>query len=172
MKIKQLLLVGIISFLSIPAFSGTTTATPKATASLIANCAVRTQDMVFGNIIPGASSSTASATMTVLCTRDTSYRMTLLFSQYGTDCTYMAGKTKGDRINYGTWYNSLGGTVLQNNNYLTLTGTGSEQNYTFYSQINPVVSYGSCKTKPTISGVNPYSIPDDYADTVTFSITY
>lgn len=154
------------------ATSNTISTTTKTTATLSSTCYVQTQNISFGTIVPGQSSSVANGTMTVLCTKNTSYNMTLLFPEYGHDCTYMAGISHGDRINYGTWLGSVGGTVLSNANYISEVGTGANQNYTFFSEINPNVSYAGCPTQTPNPGYNPYSTPDNYTDTVTFSIAY
>lgn len=170
--LTALSLVVSISVVPQSAHAGSVSANTQATATLAKTCVVQTQNLNFGNITPGQTSRTTSATMSVLCTKNTSYNMTLQFWEYGVDCVYMKGQNSGDKINYGTWLGSVGGTVLQNNTSIAETGTGATQNFTFYSQIAPVVNYGGCPTQPKVAGINPYATPDNYSDTVTFYVSY
>lgn len=64
--------------------TGTSTASPKATATLAATCTIEAQNLAFGNLVLPISSQGASTSMSVLCSKNAPYKIGLAYGgQYG-----------------------------------------------------------------------------------------
>lgn len=180
-----LLLLGTLTQLS---FATNATGTNKSTASLAGKCEITSTDLNFGEIIPGATSSVATGTFNVKCTKSTSYQYYIGNSQWGIDCPYMSGKNSGDRIVVGIkdlqinnfTANNNSGTGGSNGTLVSRTGTGTTENISFQAIIQSQYrdSFGrtfvGCATTYKAPGVgyNPYVTPDVYSTTMTFGVIY
>jgi spore coat protein U-like protein len=93
-------------------------ANPKATATLAANCTISTQNVSFGTLILPLAAQSASSSMSVLCSKNASYKVGLAYGGIygaGTNGNYWkeAGckSSDGSCFAYGSWwdeYNSSG----------------------------------------------------------------
>lgn len=99
--------------LSTESYAGTSTASPKATATIPSACTISAQNIAFGNLVLPISAQTASSTMTVLCSNKASYTVGLayggVYGQGGTNTgNYWVeegcGAGTGGCFNDGTWY--------------------------------------------------------------------
>lgn len=61
------------------AHAGTSTASPKATATLAATCTISAQNLSFGNLVLPLSAQSASTSMNVLCNNKASYTVGLAY---------------------------------------------------------------------------------------------
>lgn len=170
-----------ISLAPLNAYAGTSTANAKATATLAGTCAISATNANFGTITPGQASSTTTATLSVQCTKNTAYGMTMLWHAWGTSCGWMTGATHGDHILYSQTF--PGKTVaaantqadLGNTNSQPETGTGAMQNWTFNFAIQPsTTNWAAVCPGYTVNnaGYNPYVTPDNYSDTNSFQVTF
>src|SRR5579875_1195090 len=74
-----LLSIGVISDVSYAQTSSTTTATAKASATLAALCTISSQNVNFGQISLPIGSQTSTSSMTVQCTKGSSYTIGLAY---------------------------------------------------------------------------------------------
>jgi spore coat protein U-like protein len=87
------------------AHAGTSTANPKATAILAAECTISAQNLAFGNLVLPVSAQGASTSMTVLCSKNAAYTVGLayggIYGQGGQSTT----ETATQIVDYaGTYY--------------------------------------------------------------------
>lgn len=86
-KIIALSMVSVLCSMS-STFSyaaGTSTANPKATATISSSCQISAQNLAFGNLVLPLSSQSASTSMSVLCSKNASYTVGLTYGGvYGT----------------------------------------------------------------------------------------
>jgi spore coat protein U-like protein len=116
----NLLNLFIAPLLFLPQISnaGTSTASPKATATLASSCTISAQNISFGNLVLPVSAQTASSSMSVLCNNKASYTIGLAYGGiYGAGTNGNYWKEIGCRgvdgacYSYGSWwdeYNSAG----------------------------------------------------------------
>lgn len=156
--------LALISLLAIAqnSFAGVSNVNTKATAVMANTCQMQMNDMSFGQLHPGDPTASTSATLTMLCTTNTTYSVELTYSQadYKVSQAQMRGATSADAINFvmvNPQTGGLMGGVHGVNDYIHGTGTGQNQTYTMAAQI---------------IGAVPYVTPDTYSDTVTLTLTY
>lgn len=166
---KNLITLGFLLGLAATSLAATPiTVTPKATATLTGSCQISAQNINFGELTPQNGETAiwknlANGTISVLCTRGSSYTIsnTLGVNNGGKIIFNLKGQTYGDLIQYG---------ICQTNSFTQLpqctldwynakvqsgVGTGSNQDY---------ITYGIVKTG--------YYRPDIYTDTITSTITF
>jgi spore coat protein U-like protein len=171
--------LGLIEPVSVMA--GTSTTNTKATATLAAMCNISMQNFNFGTITPGQASSTATASLTALCTKGSTYNITFLYHVWGQDCSYLKGANSGDRFYY--YLTTTSNLYVGNNVNQTETGTEATQTFNYMAQVQPSSTpawsnYSGCYGAvysgymPKNPGSNPYVTPDNYSDTNQVQITY
>lgn len=160
----------------------------KTQAVLSGKCEISATAMNFGNIVGGQLSSTATADFNVKCTKSTNYQYYIGNDQWGVDCPYLLGASKGDRIVYGIkdlqtnnyTANNFTGTGGANGSLVSRVGTGFTETLSFQGMIQSPLrdgygrTFDSCATtyqNPGI-GYNPYVTPDSYSATMVFGIIY
>jgi spore coat protein U-like protein len=152
----------ITSFIASTSFAATTTATTQAKATLGSTCYMAMSTISFGALQPGTSGASTSGTLTMLCTKNSSYSVVLTYSaaDYQASQAQMRGTKTSDAINYDLVNPQTGGLmggVNGTNDYIHGTGTGANQDYTIGAKI---------------IGSVPYVTPDNYSDTATFTLSY
>lgn len=176
---KQLLLVlwGVLSYPAL--FAANVSTNPKATATVSSSCSLSIANLNFGNVTAGQASSSATTTLNVVCSKGLSYQYYANFSQIGTDCIYMAGASKGDKLYYDIVSNSVWLRPPQYGGTVSSVGTGSQQSFTWTGYVNPSAAQGypyanGCLSKNpnATSGKNPYVTPDTYSDTATAGVVF
>jgi spore coat protein U-like protein len=165
----QIMKKTILSFLTLglmaasaSVFAGSSTTNVAGAADVQATCSVASGNINFGQISPLAQTS-ASATITAICTKDTSYTLSVNIGNSSSfNNRIMIGSTSGnsDGLNYNI-YNSnqytnvvgdgTGGTVVY-----TGTGSGLSQSYSLYGAVPG----------------NQYVTPDNYVDNLTVTLNY
>lgn len=140
----------LINF-AIPAFSSSTVANPKATATLAASCTINASNVNFGqvNLQAAQSGVTATSTMNVYCTKGSSYTISLAYGGiYGTgvasDYYTYQGQASG-HYNYYIFneYTPSGAYVGQIDTYYNPPqGTTYNATTKQYSAGNTVYAYG------------------------------
>jgi spore coat protein U-like protein len=108
-----------IQFLPV-ANAASSTAQPKATATLSAECTISAQNVNFGNLVLPLSAQTASSNMTVLCSNKASYTVALAYGGIygaGTNGDYWVheGCPQACATDYNWYYeyNSSGQVIAQ-----------------------------------------------------------
>lgn len=83
------LILGVNTLCSMSvAFAGTSTASPKATATISSSCQISAQSLSFGNLVLPLSAQSASTSMNVLCSKNASFNVGLAYGGvYGTAVT-------------------------------------------------------------------------------------
>jgi spore coat protein U-like protein len=137
----------------------TATATMNNTAAVAAYCTVSTGSLAFGTYT-GSADSTTSANVSVTCTNTTSYTVALNAGTT-TGATETARKLKA-ATSAATLAYSISSDAGSTTNWGTTagaqtgTGTGAAQTLTAYGKI----------------AAGQFVTPDNYADTVTVTLTY
>lgn len=137
-----------------PSFAATATAPIAVSAQVLANCAISTTALGFGNYTGAVNNATA--TVTVQCTNTTPYTVAL-DAGTSTGSSVTARKMTGAAgvfLNYGLFSDSA-----RSSNFATtasITGNGSGQTITVYGQV-PAAQYVA---------------PGAYTDTITATVTY
>ena len=142
--------------------TGTTTASFTVTATVTPQCTLTTSDINFGNVGSLSNPVTASGTVTVRCTSNAGYTISMDGGiSKSTDPTrrWMGGTTPLTGVSYGLYQNSDYSLPWGNTPGLTKTdtGSGSDKIFTVYGRTNP-----STITPPA----------DTYNDTVIVTVTY
>lgn len=153
---KKVLLFIVLGF-NQQLFAAATNATNKATASLVASCSIKSEDLTFGNISL-INDTFSSANITSMCTKGTVYKVGVDLGSGGTGTSsmkyayggyvrFMKGKNSSDKLAYnvfqdnsysqifggiGAWGGGQGYPVVAN-----LVGTGSTQITTMYGALAP-----------------------------------
>ncbi len=156
---KSLLLVSLSSSLifSAAGYADDTTYTAQATANMnvsltvLKACSITAGDMNFGNQYSNAGDLSAEATASVVCTKNTPYKLSSDSSH-----DYEMSDSSGNKIAYSLYSDEAASTALTSGT--TETGTGEEQDLKIYGQ----VSSGALKVAPA----------GDYTDTVLLKIDY
>ncbi len=146
--------------------SATTTATFAVTATVQSTCSASATALAFGTYTPGSGGLTNNSTISVKCTKNTPYTVTL-----------NAGATTGDAFTQRLM--ASGANTLQYNLYTTAgfatvfgdgtggtgtaTGTGAG-----IATANTVTVYGQLLD----SAANQAAVPGSYTDTITVTVTY
>lgn len=163
--IKNIFLaIGIVSFSY--AHAGNINTTTQAIASLSKTCSLSATNINFGTLTP-AVSNMATGTLSMLCSKNTSYSIAMHYAtlapQDSPNAGLMTGAASGDKIVYGVFRSTDYGQPTWGYAPLAGTGNGQIQNYTMYgvAQLN---------RWPTI--YSPYPTPDNYSDTVTTTVTF
>jgi spore coat protein U-like protein len=142
--------------------TGTTTASFTVKATVTPQCTLTTSDINFGNVGALSNPVTASGTVTVRCTSNAGYTISMDGgNSKSTDPTrrWMGGTTPQTGVSYGLYQNSQYSLPWGNTPGLTKLdiGSGSNQIFTVYGRTNP-----STITPPA----------DTYNDTVIVTVTY
>lgn len=87
---SAMLMFSGITIMPASTYAGTSTANPKATATISSSCQIAAQNLNFGNLVLPLSAQSASSSMTVLCSKNASYTVALAYGG-----VYGAG-TNGD----------------------------------------------------------------------------
>lgn len=159
-RISLSLTVASLSLLACchPALADTVTSTFQVTANVLASCTISSTGLNFGNY--SQAQVTATANLTVTCTKNQGYDVSLNKGLYGTSVTNRAMQgPSGSLLNYGlfrdnnhtsNWGETISSDTLHGN------GSGSSQVLTIYGLLpaNQQVDAGA------------------YSDTVTATITY
>jgi spore coat protein U-like protein len=143
------------SLLTHPVRAGTSSGIVTATATVVAVCLITATPMAFGNYVQTALSS--SATLTVTCSPNTNYTITLdagITSGASTSARRM-NNSFGGTLPYGL-YVDAGHTIPWASNAVSGIGTGLAQMVNVYGLIP----------------ANQYVIAGTYADVVTVTLTY
>lgn len=174
-KTISLLAILFISF-SANSFAGNVSASTKATATLSTSCSFTMGDVSFGEVIPGQASATTTNTLNVLCSKGLAYTFGTTHPTDGSDCPYMVGAVKANKLYYFVTYQ---GTFLANglaNGKISGTGTGAVQAYNLQSIILPAgipSNFGCAAKNPGANyGFNPYVAPDSYSTTANMVVTF
>lgn len=157
--------------------AGSITASTKTTATIAKTCSLSATNISFGNLNLSNVQTLANGTISILCSNKTSYTVALTYGTPATkgyytngqpDTGLMTGATSGDIIAYG-----IQPATINNNNPawgrstpVTGTGTGSMQTMTMYGEAQLYQS------GPSGVYTSRYPTPDNYADTVTLTLTY
>ncbi|MHA6897965.1 spore coat protein U domain-containing protein [Ralstonia pseudosolanacearum] len=144
--------------------AGTATTGAKATAVLNNVCYLSTTDINFGVLDLTVGSYDANGSINVLCTRGTTYGITMTFGHVEAQQAQagnMIGQQHGDIITYGINSSYHSGFMWGKDYPVNGTGTGVLQVYTMYGRAYTGL-YGHTK----------YPIPDSYKDTVTTKVTF
>lgn len=161
---KFILLLGMLSFSY--AYAGNVNSTTKATASLSKSCSLSATNISFGTLTP-AVSNMATGTLSILCSKNTSYSIAMRYAtlapQDSPNAGLMTGSVSGDKIVYGIFKTTDYGQPTWGYSPLSGTGNGQTQNYTMYGVVQ-------LTRWPTIYA--PYPTPDNYSDTVTTTVTF
>lgn len=152
---------GILAFSSYTQ-AGTLTANTHATATIGKTCTISMGTVAFGNLPPGTANVTTSGTLSMMCNKNVSYSAVLTYSppDYTASQAQMRGSKSSDTINYDLVNPQTGGLmggVNGVNDYIRGTGNGLVQTYTIGAKI---------------IGNVPYVTPDNYSDTVTFTMSF
>jgi len=155
------LIIVIIGFLlwSHEVNAATVTTTFNVTATVVATCTVSATNMAFGNYQFTASSD-ATSTINVNCTPTTQYKVGLSSGANSANVTARLMSAGGSNTLAYFLYRDNGRTQNWGNtpgtDTVDQTGTGAAQNITVYGRIN--------------SGA--ISVPGNYSDTVTVTVTF
>lgn len=186
MKKLTIILIGLMlsNFSAFAQTSGSITATTKASATLASVCTISAQNVNFGTLNLPISNQSATSSMSVQCTKGSSYTIALAYGGvYGTGnsgyqtcgpdgCewhpgttiyTYgmMNGSAKGDTVAYSIQVPNNASEIWNTGNYTyTATGTGLNDSIPVVATLQP--------TQTT----DKYPAADNYADTVTATLTY
>jgi spore coat protein U-like protein len=151
-----------LAFSSISAFAGSATTNVAGAADVQATCSVAVGNINFGQIST-ASSTNASTSITAICTKDTSYTLSVNIGNSSSfNNRIMTGSTSGnvDGLNYNIYnsnqYNSIVGDGTGSTVVYTGTGSGLSQSYSLYGSIPG----------------NQYVTPDNYTDNLTVTLNY
>lgn len=138
--------------------SGTAAFTVSAT--IVANCSVSATDLNFGSTGSIVANQDASNSLTVTCTAQTPYSISLDGgTSSATDPTQRKMKKGAESVTYGLYQDAARSVSWGNNigvNTLASTGTGLAQNFAVYGRVPP-------QTTPS---------PGTYSDTIVVTITY
>jgi spore coat protein U-like protein len=148
------------------AHSATTTTTFAVTATVQSTCSATATALAFGAYTPGAGAVTNNSTISVKCTKNTPYTVTL-----------NAGATTGDA--FAQRLMASGTNTLQYNLYTTAgfatvfgDGTGttgtSAGTGAGVATANAITVYGQLPDNAT----NQAAIPGSYTDTIQVTVTY
>lgn len=158
-SLAALLALGMsLSPLSAHAGTASFILTPQATLAGI--CIIGVGDINFGTIKAGSTNVAANSTLSVLCTKGTTYSWEVLFSgmDYSAGQAHLIGFTYYDSIPYGVYQSN--GTAFTGNSvasdYVYGIGTGLIQTYPIIAKIGTV----------------PYVHPDNYLDIISVSLRY
>lgn len=184
-------LLGFFSQLGYAQSSGSITANAKTTATLASVCTISAQNVNFGQISLPVSAQTSTSSMSVQCTKGSTYTISLAYGGvYGTgssgtfeasscyglqfpppSCFYsysnyynygkMSGAASGDSIAYSIQVPNNPSQVWNTGNY-SYSSTGTGSNQSISIIANLVPSQTT----------NQFPTPDNYSDTVTATITY
>lgn len=146
--------------------SATTTTTFAVTATVQSTCSASATALAFGTYTPGAGAVTNNSTISVKCTKNTPYTVTL-----------NAGTTTGDAFTQRLM--ASGANTLQYNLYTTAAfttvfgdGTGGTGTQTGtgagVATANTVTVYGQLLD----SASNQAAVPGSYSDTITVTVSY
>lgn len=157
-----LIIIAVGLVFSVPnAHAATVSTTFGVSATVAATCTVSATNMAFGTYQFTANSDTTS-TITVICTPTTQYKVGLSAGLYGTGITNRMMSTSAtgtDKLTYflyrdssrtQNWGNTPGTDTVDQ------AGSGVAQNITVYGRIN--------------SGA--MSVPGNYSDTITVTVTF
>jgi spore coat protein U-like protein len=139
----SLLCVSVLGAYSTESNAGTSTANPKATATLAASCQISAQNINFGQINPQTASAgvSASSNMNVFCTKGSAYTIGLAYGGI-----------------YGTGTGTTNYYVLTSQNFQVNNGQNLyKYNFTEYNAAGQVIgsySTGYTTAAPSISGYN------------------
>ena len=162
---KIILALGTIGVLCLNSYSfaaGTANTTNlQSTANLTSSCQIQANSINIGEIGTNANNSSGTSALSVVCTKNTSFNITIGLGQNGdttNNIRYLVGTSNHDKIAYSIcrdtcstgkiWYNTADTTVSD-------VGIGTLQQYYMVGQVN-----------------NGYYTPDTYTDTTTATITY
>ena len=142
--------------------TGTATASFAVTATVTPQCTLTTTNINFGTVGALSNPVTASGTVTVRCTSNAGYTISMDGGiSKSTDPTqrWMGGTTPQTGVSYGLYQNSQYSLPWGNTPGLTKAdiGSGSDKIFTVYGRTNP-----STITPPA----------DTYNDTVIVTVTY
>lgn len=113
----------MLSGTSFNAQAATSTATPKATATISSSCQISAQNVSFGNLVLPLSAQSASSNMTVLCSKNAPYTVALAYGGVygaGTNGDYWVheGCPKACNNNYNWYYEyNASGTIINEQQY-------------------------------------------------------
>lgn len=158
-KIKAILAASLVAALSCSAFGATATSNLQVTATVTAQCFLQGANIYFNTVDFGGGD--ASGNLSIRCSNTVPYTISL-----GTGNGTIAQRTmvgsagNTDKLNYNVYldssHTSIFGDASGGSATVTGAGTGTEQLTTIYGKI------------PMAQLVKP----DNYADTVTLTVTY
>lgn len=159
--VRALLAAGLLT-LAASAFAATKTTTVALSANVNANCSVTATALAFGTVDPLSSQTDASSTVTVKCTKNTTYSV-------GLDAGTTSGATvanrllanSGDTMQYNLYTTSGYATVWGDTAGTWQTGTGAGM-----GTGNPLTVYGR------VAGGQQNLAVGSFSDTVTVTVTY
>lgn len=142
--------------------TGTATASFTVTATVTPQCTLTTSNINFGNVGALSNPVTASGTVTVRCTSNAGYTISMDGGNAKSDDPtkrWMGGTTPQTGVSYGLYQNSQYSLPWGNTPGLTKLdiGSGSNQTFTVFGRTNP-----STITPPA----------GTYTDTVVVTVTY
>ncbi len=143
------------------------TATFGVSATVLKNCTVAATNVAFGNYTPTAGAVAANGTVSVSCTKSTTFTVSLDKGTTGTGtiAQRLMSDGAGDTLQYNLYTTSGFATVWGDG-----TGSSVKQAGTGAGMATPVALtvYGSLPDNATNQGVPP----NTYTDTITVSVAY
>lgn len=166
--IKSTLAVGALVTLA-SANAATTTTTFQVTAAVLARCTVSATALNFGNYNPGVAAVDGSSTVSVFCTKGTSYNVGLNpgLAPGATVSTrrMRSAATPAEELTYSL-FTDAGRTTNWGNMVGTDTQTGTGNGI---GSATALTVYG--RIPDSVANQNAL-VASDYADTITVTVTY
>ena len=170
-KNKALLVASIIAmgFMS-PSFAANVNNNFQSSAALSSNCLLTASDINFGQMLLGGQTTYANGSLSILCTKNTSYNIALTFGHPDTTGPYLngkpndgvlIGKNSGDKEDYAVTSTLNGSYSWGLQGAVNGVGTGAMQTWTTYG----VLTTG-------YNGTSKYPTPDTYSDSITVTVSY
>ncbi|MEQ1439342.1 spore coat U domain-containing protein [Fontimonas sp. SYSU GA230001] len=160
-KTPLLAVLGLAAAVPLSATAATAPGTLAVSATVLNVCTVAALPLAFGSFSPSGSATDSTATITVLCTTGTAYRILLGQGTYGSSVTNrkMKDTVSGDMLSYALYSNAgysnnWGETI--GTDTVAGTGTGLNVTHTVYGRIAP----------------SQYVTPGVYTDTVAITVDY
>jgi len=160
------LLIAAALGVSATAGAATTTTTFNVTATVAATCSGTATNLAFGTYTPGAGGLTGSSAVSVKCTKNTAFTVTLnAGTTTGTALAQRLLASGTNTLQYNLYKDAAFGTIFGDGTGGTgsVLGTGNG-----VATAVSVPVYGQLLDSAT----NQNAVPGSYSDTITASITY
>lgn len=169
---KSFIALAIINTINL-SYSASTTSVLQASGKISDVCYLTATNINFGilNLKAPGNINYANGTLSLLCTKSTSYSVILGFGTAATGAFYtngrpntgfMTGQNTGNHIAYSIQSQPINNSLPSwGSTPVNGTGTGSNQNYSMYGEI-----------QLNAFGTPAYPVPDNYSDNVTATVTF